>query len=128
MKSKSDCWPETLALLYDTSYSRVLSTLSTANQNSLISASDAAKKHCTGSSFNLSREKRSLRSTMQGERLSDTASTNARPELTFLISAILLQFFIAISYCVGISFLISPTHWRPRFSNDITRSTRLRHE
>ena len=64
---------------------------------------------------------------MQGERLSDTASTNARPGLAFLISAILLQFFIAISYCVGISFLISPTHWRPRFSNDITRSTGLRH-
>lgn len=45
-----------------------------------------------------------------GVRLSNTASTNAGPELTFLISAILLQFFIAISYCVGISFRITPLH------------------
>jgi len=86
--------PRPWLLLYDASYLRVLSTLSTADQNSLISASDAAKKHCTGSSFNFSREKRSLRSTVQGDRLSDTASTNAGPELTLNFSHT-----VAVLYC-----------------------------
>ena len=57
-----------------------------------------------------------------------TASINRGPELALRISAILLQCLIAVSYCVGISFRISPTRWRPRFNSDITHSTGLHQE